>query len=438
MMHPYQLRAVEHALATPKCAIWAEPGLGKSLMTLKTIEALLDQVAVAKVLVVAPLRVATNTWPAEIKKWGLRLTYSLVTGTVIQRAKALDTPADVYLINYENLAWLVKLHARKWPWDMIVLDESSKAKNKSTRRWQSLSKIRSATTRMIQLTGTPAANGLLDLWAQIHLLDNGQRLGRTLTVFREKWFTPDYLGYNWTPKPGADLEIYAAVADLVLTLRAEDYLQMPDYVPVTVAVPLPPQARKTYERLEKDLYLELSAGDVTAASAASLSIKCRELCNGHLYTDDGAWEEIHTAKLEALADLVEEAAGEPLLVAYSFKADLERLRNRFPQARVLDKNPQTIIDWNAGRIPMLLAQTQSASHGLNLQQGGHLVVWFGLDWSLELYQQFNARLYRQGQTRPVFVYHLLAEDTVDGAILERLRSKRTVQDCLMAALTHSV
>lgn len=435
-LHPYQQAAVQHILDTPKCALWMEMGLGKTVATLTAIEALLDSVDVARVLVVAPLRVARSTWPAEIAKWGLRIRHRVITGTAAQRRAAAEADAEVHLINYENLAWLVEQYGRSWPWDMVVLDEASKMKNRASLRWKALAKVQGQISRLVELTGTPAPNGLIDLWAPICLLDRGERLGRSLTRFRERWFDADYFGYHYTPKPGADAEIHAAVADLVLTLRAEDYLALPDYVPVLVPVTLPGPARDLYTRLEKDMFVALAEGEVTAVSAAALSNKCRQVANGHLYTDggNGAWEPVHDAKLQALADLIGEIQGAPLLVAHSYQSDLARLRAAFPQARVLDENPQTIDQWNAGQIPLLLAHPASAGYGLNLQAGGHLICWFGLDWSLELYQQFCARLHRQGQTKPCFIYHLIAADTVDELVLERLRSKRDVQDILLDAL----
>ena len=342
--------------------------------------------------------------------------------------RELDSAVDVYSLEIEGCPHFYA--------NGCLVHNSSKVKNRASLRWKALAKVSGQVSRMIELTGTPAPNGLIDLWAPICLLDRGERLGRSLTRFRERWFTADYFGYTYTPKPGAEAEIHAAVADLVLTLRAEDYLSLPDYVPVRVPVTLPAPARDLYTRLEKDMFLALAEGEVTAISAAALSNKCRQAANGHLYVDggNGAWERVHDAKLQALADLIAEAQGAPLLVAYSYQSDLARLRQAFPTARVLDENPRTVDQWNAGQIPLLLAHPQAAGHGLNLQAGGHLLCWFGLDWSLELYQQFNARLYRQGQTKPVFVYHLVAEDTVDELVLARLQTKRAVQDILLDAL----
>lgn len=436
-LHPYQELALSHVLDNPRCALWMEMGLGKTRPTLRAIEALLDSCDARRALVVAPLRVAASAWPAEVRKWGLRLRIRSIMGSQQARISAAESEdADLYLINYENLTWLVDRYQDAWKWDLVILDESSKMKSRDAKRWKSLTKVYDQIARLVELTGTPSANGLIDLWAQIYFLDRGKRLGRSITRFRERWFDSDFWGYKFTPKPGAEAEIRAAVSDLVLTLRMEDYLSLPDLVPVNVQVTLPNPARRVYDRLEKEMFAELQKGEVTAISAAVLANKCRQAASGALYLDgrEGAWEGLHDAKIQALADIVDEAQGEPLLVAYNYRSELERLQKAFPRARVLDKNPGTVDDWNAGKIEMLLAHPQSAGHGLNLQSGGRLIVWFTLDWSLELYQQFNARLHRQGQTKPVFVYHLLATDTVDELVLERLHSKRSVQDVLLDGL----
>ena len=438
-LHPYQRRALAHVLANPRCALWMEPGLGKTIVALRAAEALLDSVDVRHVLVVAPLRVAISTWPEEIAKWGIRATYQVVHGAKEQLEQATTTKADIHIVNYENLVWVVRRHASRWPWDMVILDESSRLKNQNTRRWRAIKHVREVTPYLVELTGTPAPNGLIDLWAQIYLLDLGQRLFRTLTLFRKTWFDKSYCGFTYDPKLGADEVIHAAVSDIVLTLRAEDYLDLPDLVPVNVPVRLPPAARALYDQLSEEMFLALQQGDVTAETAAALSNKCRQCAAGALYLDAekgtrGPWQEVHRAKLDALQDLVDETAGEPLLVLYNYRFDLARLQTAFPQARGLDDDPQTIVDWNAGRIPMLLTHPASGGFGLNLQAGGHMIVWFSIDWNLEYYLQANARLHRQGQDRPVFIYHLIATDTVDELVLERLRSKRTVQDVLLDAL----
>jgi SNF2 family DNA or RNA helicase len=435
-LHPYQRLAIKHILDTPRCALWVEMGLGKSVVTLKAVESLLDSVDVRKVLIVAPLRVCLTTWPAEIAKWGIRASYKIIHGTPTQRKAAVSAQAEIFITNYESLSWMVETYGRDWPFDMVVLDESVKVKSRSSQRWKALAKVQGQISRLVELTVTPAPNGLMDIWAQICLLDRGQRLGRSLTRFRERWFDSDYMGFKFTPKSGADAEIHAAVADLVLTLRTEDYLALPDLVPVTIPVVLPPAARTLYARLEKEMFVSLSAGEVTAVSAATLSNKVLQCASGAMFLDGEAhaWEEVHAAKIDALRDIIDETGGAPLLVAYHYKPDLHRLRKAFPQARVLDESPQTVVDWNAGQIPLLLAHPQSAAFGLNLQVGGHHLCWFTQTWSLDIYDQMNARLHRQGQDRPVFIYHLIATDTVDELVLERLRSKRTVQDVLLDAL----
>jgi len=432
--HPYQSRAIAHAIEHECCALWMEPGLGKTATTYAVIEHLHDACMVGRVLIVAPKRVALTTWPQEVKKWGFRLTVQSIRGIPARRLKQLDAHADVWTINYELLPWLVKHYGQNWPFDMLVLDESSKVKCHSTQRFKAIRKVRGKIARLIELTGTPAPNGLLDLWAPIYLLDKGQRLGRTVTGYRQRWFESDYLGYNWTPRIGAEEEIHDRISDLCLTMRAEDYLSLPDFTEIDIPIELPLNARTLYRQLEKDMLVELEQTDIAAWNAAALTNKCRQLTAGCLYDEDGNWHPIHDAKLEALADLIDEMQGASALVAYSYRADLARLRERFPASRVLDANPQTIADWNAGKIPILLAHPASAGHGLNLQDGGRAIVWFSLDWSLELYQQFNARLYRQGQTKPVFVYRLTATDTVDQNIIKRLTLKCSVQDALLDAL----
>lgn len=434
--HPYQANAIDHILANLFCALWMECGLGKTGTTAAAIEALIDSSDVRKVLVVAPKRVAIMTWPAEIAKWGFRLTLSLVVGTPTQRQRALKAPADIYVTNYEQLPWLAKAVGKRWPFDMVVLDEATKVKNRSTARWRALASIRGQTARVVELTGTPAPNGLLDLWAPVALLDRGQRLGRTLTAYRERWFDSDYMGFTWTPKPGADAEIHAALSDICLTLRTQDYLRLPEYFPVTVPVDLPDASRALYRELEGAMYSALAGVDITATNAAAVSAKCRQVCAGAVYYDEGggAWAHLHDAKIDALRDLIEDAQGAPVLVAYAFRSDLERLRAAFPAAEVLSDDPVVVERWNRGEIPILLAYPGSAGYGLNLQDGGNRIVWFGLDWNLEHYQQFNARLHRQGQTRPVFVYHLVTRDSVEEVVLDRLENKRSVQEVLMDAM----
>jgi len=444
--HPYQRRAAQHLLDQPYAALWMEMGLGKTptaLMglgktptALLAIQTLLDRLEVQRVLIVAPKRVALSTWPEEVRKWGFRVRLQVLTGSPAQRERQLAADADAWVINYELIPWLVEHYGngKRWPFDMLVLDEASKVKHHATNRVKALRKVRKHIARVVELTGTPAPNGLIDLWAQLILLDQGARLFPTLTRYRERWFEADYLGYHYSPREGAEAEIHQRLADICLTLRAEDYLSLPGVNPVTLPVQLPDNAARLYQTLEREMLIELEQTEVTAWNAAALTNKCRQLANGALYCDDAeGWALVHNAKVDALKDLVDEAQGEPVLVAYAYQSDRDRLLQAFPHAQTIDDG-RAIDRWNKGQVPMLIAHPASAGHGLNLQYGGRLICWFGLDWSLELYQQFNARLHRQGQTKPVFIYHLVAQDTVDVLVLERLQTKRAIQDILLDAL----
>ncbi len=412
------------------------------MSTLTALQTIKDAGGLKKVLIVAPLRVATHTWPNEVEKWDhINLTYRVIRGTPNMRKKQIASPADVYIINYENLSWLVDNYRHNWPFDVVVFDESSKMKSASSKRFKAFRKVQRFSSRVICLTGTPAPNGLLDLWAQVYLLDGGERLHPYITHYKNEWFNSDYMGYNWTPKYGADQDIQDRIKDICLSMQAKDYLELPEYISNVVKVYLTDQQMDQYKELQDEFYLELSAEtSVTAANAAVLSSKCLQFSNGAMYLNDSFgnptsdWEEIHTEKLNALQDIVDEANGAPVLVFYNYRSDLDRIKNQFKQAVELDKEGKLLNAWNAGRIPILLAHPASAGHGLNMQDGGNIVVWFGLNWSLELYQQANARLYRQGQTKPVFVHHIVAADTVDELVLDRLSNKRSVQDVLINAL----
>jgi SNF2 family DNA or RNA helicase len=412
-------------------------GMGKTTSTLTAVTDLLDSLAVNRVLVVAPLRVANSVWAQECKKWqhleGLKV--SVCTGSERARLASLQKTADVYTINRENIPWLVKHYGKKWPFDAVVIDESSSFKNNSSQRWKAIKRILPDTEYMVLLTGTPAPNSLMDIWAQMYLVDFGQRLGRTMTGFKQRFFEPDYMGYNWSLKPGAAETIHRLVADVCLSMSAKDYLQLPDRIDLIEKVYLPAKVQAQYIAFERDLLATLPDGEeIEAMNAAVLANKLLQWCNGATYTDgNGNWSEIHNAKLDALVELVEEN-DEPVLVAYNYKTDLARLKNRFPAAVVLDKNQQTIDDWNAGKIEMLLAHPASAGHGLNLQHGGSLCVWVGLTWSLEYYQQFNARLHRQGQTKPVRIVHIVADGCIDERVLSVLSAKDATQKDLLTAL----
>jgi SNF2 family DNA or RNA helicase len=437
----YQEAAESWILSHRKCGLFLSMGLGKTVITLTAIQKLLAESSVHKVLVVAPLRVAATVWAEEIQKWdhlqGLRAVK--VLGSQRDRLTALATDADIYIINRENVQWLVNHQAqyKVWPFDMLVLDELSSFKSAKAERFRSLRRVLPAVRRVVGLTGTPAPNGLIDLWSQIYLLDQGERLGKTLGWFRDYWFVPgDRNGavvYNWKPKAGADKEIYGRLADICMSMTAEDYLKLPDRIDVTYPVVLSDTVQKAYETMEQDLVLPLAGEAITAQNAAVLAGKLLQLANGALYTETGDYVRLHDAKLGALEDLVEAANGEPVLVYVAFRSDTDRILQRFPQARVLLKE-QDVKDWNAGRIPMLLAHPAAAGHGLNLQSGGHIIIWFGLTWSLELYQQANARLHRQGQQHPVTVHHIITRNTIDEAVLKALTGKAARQDALIEAV----
>jgi len=432
-LHGYQASAVDWILGTPRGALIAGMGLGKTLITLTALERLLSDWEVAQVLVIAPKRVALSTWPDEIQKWSaLGLECSVLVGPAAARERAAQSKARIHIINIDALQWLLKLGP--WRYDMVVIDESSMFKNAGTKRFRALKKRIGSVDRVLLLTGTPAPNSLMNLWPQVYLLDGGKRLLRTFSAFRDYFFTSDYMGYRWEPRPGAEKEIYGRIADLCLRLDTADYADTPERIDVQVPTPLPAAAREVYDRLERECLVELTGGEVAATTAAVLVGKLLQLTGGALYHEDKGWTEVHDAKLDALAEIAESAQGQPLLVAYNYKHELTRLQKRFPTAEVLDSDPKTIARWNGGEIPMLLAHPASAGHGLNLQAGGSIAVWYGLTYSLELYQQFNARLHRQGQKSVTVAHHLISPDSIDEQVMEALQTKRAGQDALLGAL----
>ena len=437
-LHPYQTRAVDYIIEKRRCMLALGLGLGKTTSTLTAIGDLIGAGIVNKVLVIAPLRVCNSVWAQEALKWQHteHLRVSVVTGSAKARTAALFKSADVYVVNAENTQWLVEHYGKAWPFDMVVIDESTKFKNSQSKRFKALRKVLPYVEHVVLLTGTPSPNGLGDLWPQMFLVDYGERLGRTLTGFRQRFFEKDFMGYKFEIRKGSAEKIERLVSDKILSMSADDYLDMPDLIRLDVAVGLGPKALAAYADFEREMFIELDDGaEIEALGAAVLANKLLQFSNGALYTDpNGAWAEVHNAKLDALAEIVEDNAGETMLVAYNFKSDLARLRKRFPQAVVLDKSQETIDRWNRGEIPMLLAHPASAGHGLNLQDGGALCVWFGLNWSLELTQQFDARLHRQGQTRPVRIVRLLGADTIDSRVASVLSSKDATQSSLLAAL----
>lgn len=448
-LHSYQRRAVKFILARERCALWADMGTGKTAATIHALEYLINSFVVARVLIVAPLRVARATWPDELDTWeaGKLLTYQVLAGLPPKkRADALSNDVEIDIINRENVEWLVKTLGDHWPYDCVVIDEASSFKSPSSKRFKALRRPILNTPYVIQLTGTPSPNGLIDLWPQIYMLDRGSRLGRTMTAYKERYFTQSYNGFSWEPRESAEREIHEVVADLVLRIDAHDYLDLPDRVSINYPIELPPDAVKTYAELEREFIAEIDGLDeqVAVFSAATLTNKLLQCAQGGVYgaedevTGNKPWAELHTAKLEALDDIVEAAAGEPILVAYSYRFDLARLKARYSQAVELDQDPETIARWNRGEIKMLITHPASAGHGLNLQRGGAICVWFGLNWSLELYQQFNARLHRQGQTRPVMIYHIVARHTIDETVLHALTNKAKSQLALLNAVKRDI
>lgn len=436
-LHSYQLAAVDFILKKKRCQLWLQMGMGKSVSTLTAITDLLDSFSVSKVLVIAPLRVANSVWKQEGENWqhlnGLRIV--VCTGSEKQRLQRLQSDADVYVINRENVAWLCDLYQKRWPFDCVVIDEASSFKSAGAQRFKSLKRVLPYTSHMILLTGTPSPNGLMDLWAQCYLVDFGSALGKTMTSYKQRFFESDFMGYKFTPREGADDKIKSLVAPYTLSMRVEDYLDMPDYLTSIVGVDIGTKALKQYGEFEDNLFAEFKGHEIEAQSAAVLANKLLQFANGAMYVDEHKnYVEIHNEKLEALAELVDDNPTENLLVAYNYQTDLERLQKRFPFATVLDKNSDTIKAWNSGKIKMLLAHPASAGMGINLQHGGRVIVWFGLSWSLEYYQQFNCRLYRQGQTKPVRIIHLVSSGTIDERVVSVLNNKAASQNDLMNAL----
>lgn len=443
--HPYQDYCYNQLLAKPALGLFLDMGLGKTIITLSAISELkYGRFAVKKVLVIAPKKVAEATWQREAAKWDnvKFLRFSAVLGSEPKRIRALNTPADIYIINRENVVWLVDFYKNAWPFDMVVIDEFSSFKNHSAKRFKALAAIRSHITRIVGLTGTPSPNGLEDLWSQVFLLDCGARLGKYFTHFRSRYFDPGKRSreviYAYDAKQGAEAAIMQKISDICISMKAEDYLQLPDITYDTVPVVLEPKARKAYDELEREMVLELADDEyIDVASAAALSNKLQQLANGAVYDGDKNWHEIHRCKVDAFMELIEQLAGKPALVFYNFKHDLERLQNALKKTSLRVSRLSTPADeqkWNEGKLDILLAHPASAAYGLNLQDGGNHVVWFGLNWSLELYQQANKRLHRQGQKHKVIIHHLIAEGTRDDDLAESLAQKDKAQEYVMRSL----
>ena len=438
--HNYQTYATEFILEHAESAVFLDMGLGKSVITLTAIRELcLDRYEVSKVLVIAPLRVARDTWSTEIKKWDhlKGLTYSVVIGSVTERKEALKKKAHIYLINRENVSWLIEDSGHPFDFDMVVIDELSSFKSYQAKRFRSLLKVRPKVKRIVGLTGTPSSNGLMDLWAEFRVLDLGKRLGRFITHYRNNYFQPDKRNgmviYSYKPLPGAEDAIYEQISDMTISMKAVDHLNMPECIFNEVRVTLSDTEKDKYDTLRDDLILSIGGSEIDAANAASLSNKLSQMANGAVYRADQSVQEIHDHKLDALEDLIEASNGKPVLVAYWFKHDLERIKARFKVREI--RSSKDIIDWNDGKIPVAVIHPASAGHGLNLQAGGSTLIWFGLTWSLELYQQTNARLWRQGQkSETVVIHHIVTEDTIDELILKALHRKEKTQNALIDAV----
>ena len=451
--HSYQAYAIEFIKTHLIALLFLDMGLGKTSICLMAIKELMyRQFSITKVLVVAPLRVARDTWPAEVRKWeevsGLRV--SVLIGTSKEREAALQRNADIYTINRENLKWLVdylESHRKKWPFDMVILDELSSFKNPKSLRFKALRRVRPYIKRIVGLTGTPASNGLMDLWAEVAAVDGGKRLGRFIGNYRASYFTPDrmnpYTGivYSYSLRPGAEEEIYDRISDITISMKAKDYLHMPEAVMVKHEVTMDKVEKSVYEKLREELVTTVKGEEITASNAAVLSGKLLQLASGAIYSDDGKIMNIHEKKLDMLSDLVEQANGKPVLVAYWFKHDHERIMKRLTDDGYHPRDLKTskdIEDWNKGDIEVGLISPASAGHGLNLQEGGHILIWYSMIWSLEMYQQTNHRLDRQGQKEVVSIHHIITKGTVDEEVMKALDEKDLTQEKLIAAVKANI
>lgn len=442
-LHEYQKAAVQHIIDHDAAGLFLDMGLGKTVSTLTAVNQLMNvYLEVKKVLVIAPKRVAEDTWTTECEKWehlhGLRV--SRVLGTEKKRKAALKADADIYVINRENVVWLVAQLKGWWPFDMIVIDELSSFKSNTAARFKALRQVRPMTSRVVGLTGTPTPNGLIDLWPQMYLLDMGERLEKTITAYRTKYFRPGRTNgqvvFDYKPNTGSEEAIYKKISDICISMKAEDYLDLPDMIEIPVEVSMNERQMKQYEKFEEEQVLKLQEeGDISAVNAAALSNKLLQYANGAIYDAERNIHELHEAKLDALEEIVEAANGSPVLVFYSFRHDVARILKRLKLYHPKEIGGQEDIQaWNEGKIPVMLAHPASAGHGLNLQKGGHIMVWFGLPWSLELYQQANARLHRQGQSQPVRNYIIMTKGTMDADVRKALSGKTDRQDALMEAV----
>jgi len=450
-LHKYQWRMIEWILDNPKCALWAGVGLGKTVTTLTALQTLLLRKHSKKILIIAPLRVAKFVWPVEINNWAhlTNLRHIVLHGSKKRRLEMLGSHYEIHIINKEMVTWLVdEMSSRnEWPYDTVVIDEATCVKSSKAKRYKSLRMVYSLTKRMIQLSATPAPNGLLDLWAPMHLIDQGKRLERTMTAYKNKYFISDYMGFNFTPKEGAPEHIYKQVADKCLSLNSKDYLELPKCNHNTINIEMDKKMAEKYYELEREFVLELEEGLITASQAAVLSGKLLQFCGGAVYIPEACknvmslnfigdttnWVEVSLQKIEALKDLVAEMAGQPLIVAYNYKHELVRLTREFPHGRCLNSQKDQ-DEWSDKKISLLFVHPQSCGHGLNLQYGGSNLVWFGTTWNLELYDQLIGRIDRQGQTDPVFIHHLILNNTIEERVMMRLKDKSITQEQLLEAM----
>lgn len=436
--HEYQKRATQFIIDNRYCALFLDMGLGKTVSTLTAIDILKnDYLEIDKVLVIAPKSVALNTWSGETAKWDhlRKLRISVAMGTAAQRSKAIERDADIYVTNRDNVKWIVDYFKKEpWPFDTVVLDESSSFKNSSSQRFKALRKIRPQLRRVIELTGTPSPNGLMDLWPQIWLLDMGERLGRTLGSYRSEFFTAGRRNgavvYDWIARPGARQRISKRLADISMSMQASDYLDMPDVIDGGLTLALPPDEMRDYQAFQKEQLMQLDNTDIEAVTAAALTNKLLQYTGGALYDDQHNWHEVSTAKLEALQDIVE-STDESVLIYYQYQSEKDRILKMLPDAVTFTGEPELLESWNAGKIRLMLAHPASVAYGLNMQAGGHIIVWYTPTWNLELYMQANARLHRQGQTKPVVIYHLIAAGTIDERVMQALNCKNGSQAALL-------
>ena len=430
-LHNYQEAALKVILQKRKCGLFLDMGLGKTTTTLTAASDMIDDFLISKVLIIAPLRVANSVWKQEALKWNhlKNLNIVICTGSEKQRLEAIKSNADIYVINRENISWLVE--KCPWIWDMVVIDESSSFKNNKSQRFKSLKQITKHLKSLVLLSGTPSPNGEMDLWSQLYLIDNGERLGRTITNFRQRFFTSDYMGYNYKIIPGASEKIKELIKDVCITMSAEDYLDLPGEISLTEYIEMPENVKEQYKELEKNFLLSIGDIDIASPSSSAVANKLLQMCNGAIYDSLGNTHEIHNVKLDALKEIIEENPNENFLIAYNYKSDLQRILKTFPEAVVLSKGTKEQNDWNAGKIKILVTHPASAGHGLNLQFGGNIIIWFGLNWSLELYQQFNKRLNRQGQKNLVRIIHIVAKGGLDENVMLALGNKAKTQQNLI-------